>query len=427
MNSSLSYENKSFGFSKHVDCMDFCLNDHSEKVIFLLKEAGWLERDSDRDAFISYLNRQGASTVVAAVDSKIEGLAVAEHNASMNYMFQTVNLTVIDTVCASGVSRGMGVASMLVARQLANAADNGLHLASLGVFDQGFYDRLGFGSCIAEPLFCFDPLQLICKQERRTPERLGEDNFLEIYECLLNGVEAHGVVRISNPEWLKLQLKKDNISSFGFRNKCGKLTHFISIKEISKIAIGVVFCSFSCSEEFFDLLSLLRSFGDQIYSIYMTSPPKINLSDCLLRPTRFDKTQKRDKTTCRVRTQFRILDLFECIEKVKLPSSEKVSFNLRISDPLTDYLSEGGGINCDWRGVSGEYVIHLGEESFAERGRDNTLEYMEASISAFTRLWLGVAQASTLCFTDEMSAPAKLLSKLDRYWVLPPVCQGIHY
>jgi len=69
--------------------------------------------------------------------------------------------------------------------------------------------------------------------------------------------------------------------------------------------------------------------------------------------------------------------------------------------------------------VAGEYVIQLGEESSAKPGRDESLPTLNASVNAFTRLWLGVRAASVLSWSDDLSGPQELLTQLDRVLCLP--------
>ena len=44
---------------------------------------------------------------------------------------------------------------------------------------------------------------------------------------------------------------------------------------------------------------------------------------------------------------------------------------------------------------------------------------LDASVSAFTRLWLGALPATSLAITDDLSGPADLLQDLDRAFRLP--------
>ena len=47
------------------------------------------------------------------------------------------------------------------------------------------------------------------------------------------------------------------------------------------------------------------------------------------------------------------------------------------------------------------------------------METLEASVGAFTRLWLGVTSATALSMTDQLSGPPALLEALDEALQLP--------
>jgi hypothetical protein len=107
-------------------------------------------------------------------------------------------------------------------------------------------------------------------------------------------------------------------------------------------------------------------------------------------------------------------DVKTCVAAVKLPG-EPVRFNLKLTDPIAAELDEGSG----WRGVGDDYVITFGPESSAVRGSEAGLPILEASVGAFTRLWLGVRPASGLAVTDDLRGPEKLLGDLDFMLRLP--------
>lgn len=65
------------------------------------------------------------------------------------------------------------------------------------------------------------------------------------------------------------------------------------------------------------------------------------------------------------------------------------------------------------------HVVTLGPESAAVTGSDASLPTLEASVGAFTRLWMGVRPASGLAVSDRLSGPPELLAALDRVLCLP--------
>ncbi len=117
---------------------------------------------------------------------------------------------------------------------------------------------------------------------------------------------------------------------------------------------------------------------------------------------------------CNAYWQMRICDLPKCLDQTHLPGDD-VRFNLRLTDPIERFLPE----NAPWRGVAGEYVVSLGPSSCARRGADSSLATLEASVNAFTRMWLGVRPATGLAITDDLCGPSQLLEQLDRVLRLP--------
>ena len=73
----------------------------------------------------------------------------------------------------------------------------------------------------------------------------------------------------------------------------------------------------------------------------------------------------------------------------------------------------------NWQGVAGDYVVTLGEQSFAQPGVEDGLDTLNASVGAFTRMWLGVRNASALSLTDDLSGSNTLLRSLDQALHLP--------
>ena len=117
-----------------------------------------------------------------------------------------------------------------------------------------------------------------------------------------------------------------------------------------------------------------------------------------------------------------MLDVAGCIAKTHL-DAETVTFNLALRDPIAAHLD---GANA-WNGCAGDYVITLGEESAAEAGRSPKLPTLDASVGAFTRLWLGVRNASSLTLTDDLAGNDTLLRALDRALRLPRPHMGWNF
>ena len=112
--------------------------------------------------------------------------------------------------------------------------------------------------------------------------------------------------------------------------------------------------------------------------------------------------------------QARICDLSGCLQQTHL-CCDTLRFNLVLDDPISRYLDE----NMPWPGTGGQYVVTLGRSSAAERGAERALPTLTASVSAFTRMWLGVRPATGLGVTDQLQAPPELLERLDAAFRFP--------
>ena len=105
--------------------------------------------------------------------------------------------------------------------------------------------------------------------------------------------------------------------------------------------------------------------------------------------------------------QLRINDLKACLAKTHLHCDD-FRFNLRLKDPIEGFIEDRKG----WHGISDDYLVTLGKECEAEHGHDATLPTLEADVSAFSRMWLGVRPASGLQITDQLSGPVELIEQL---------------
>jgi hypothetical protein len=171
-------------------------------------------------------------------------------------------------------------------------------------------------------------------------------------------------------------------------------------------------------EQFLELMGLIRSLGDQVKAVKMDEPPGIQLQDLVRQPIKARTVSRDSKFQLGMHAlsyfQYRILDLPGCMARTHLPG-ESMRFNLRLEDPI-ERLTEA---DAPWRGISGYYVVTLGPESAADRGESAGLPTLTATVSAFTRMWLGVRPPTGLAITDDLSGPPGLLSSLDRTLRLP--------
>jgi hypothetical protein len=254
----------------------------------------------------------------------------------------------------------------------------------------------------------------------RPARRLQKKDWKAVHTCLLNRLRGHGSCNVFHPELIRFEMAFDP-KGFGlgyFDDR--ELTHhlWLSNQGGENGPLVVYWSAFRSYPQFLELLSLLKSIGDQFYLVKMREPPGIQLQDFIQKPfktqrmTRFSRYESRAQAAAY--WQMRIVDLEGCIEKTHLPGSV-VTFNLELSDPIGELLQE----RRSWRGVGGSYTVRLGENSRAEPGTDDTLPTLRAQIGAFTRMWMGAQRASTLTLGGALSGPAELIRSLDRAFAIP--------
>jgi hypothetical protein len=151
----------------------------------------------------------------------------------------------------------------------------------------------------------------------------------------------------------------------------------------------------------------------------MQEPGWIQLQDLLDQPFRRHIITTRSAMESSFESyaywQVRILDLEKAMAVTSLPGMGQISFNLQLEDPVARYLDESDG----WTGVSGQYVVTIGEVSHARPGQSSSLPTMWATVNAFSRLWLGTASALSLSVTGGLQAPAELLAELSGVLCMP--------
>lgn len=398
---------------------------HPEKdlkaVRRIWKECGWIDKEEEDGLFVETIFNQGSTALVAEMDGAAE-CAVLGADGTMNYQDETLDLGGVMAVTTSRVARKQGFAAELTARLLARQAEAGHDVSALGMFDQGFYNKVGFGTGNYEQWIKFDPSSLTVSGEFRPPRRLTPSDFEAIHTAMCSRSRLHGGVSFTAPELLKAELNwiEEPFGLGYFDGPNGELTHFIfgSSKAGEHGPYEILWRAWQTPEQLLELLALIKSIGDQVYSVSMLELGDIQLQDLLRQPLRYRQTRGEGKYASESRSlaywQMRILDLERCLAKTHLPT-EELRFNLTLTDPVERYLSS----KESWKGIGGNYVITLGEQSSAESGRDTDLPTLEASIGAFSRLWFGIRPASSLAITDELHAERPLLNSLDRAVRLP--------
>lgn len=386
-------------------------------------EIGWLESENEAAYLEDFLNAGRA--LVADIDGEAESLAHAV-SGTMLYQSTELKLSAVTAVATSRIARRFGFARRLTAALLASEAELGGEVAALGMFEQGFYERLGFGTGAYEQWVSFDPATLLVDRPFRVPKRFGNGDWRALHAALSGRLRGHGGCNLEPVVILRAELGwTENGFGLGYEDGLdGALSHFIWMSakgENGPYTVKAI--AYRNADEFLELLALLHSLADQVSSVCMLEPGGIQLQDLLKQPLRNRRNTEKSTFESSSRSlapwQLRILDLGACLSKTRLHATS-VEFNLKLSDPVAAYLPEGSA----WAGIGGDYVVRLGSESSAVAGADPSLATLQASAGAFSRMWFGIQPASGLAITDELSGPAELLEALDRTLVLPKAHLG---
>jgi hypothetical protein len=384
-------------------------------------EIGWLEEGKENHHQAMDIFLEACQALVAEIREEAECLVLTTP-ATIQYQEETLHFSAVTGVMTSLIARKQGLAGHVTARAIANAAMDGAHVTGLGIFDQGFYNKLGFGTMPYLHSFTFDPASLMVDVSPRIPHRLSEDDWQKIHQNRLSRLRGHGSCTLIPDGITKSEMIwSDRGFGLGYYDEeSDELTHhlWLTTDDPEHGPYNVWWWAYSSGDELLELLGLLKTLSNQIYTVRLLEPPQIQFQDLLEEPFRHRQITAKSQHANRGRSsafhQTRILDLVGCIEATHLPS-EPVRFNLDLKDPIENYLDD----DSPWRGVGGDYVVELGPNSNAVVGNSPSLPTLAASVGAFTRLWLGVRPASSLTITDDLSGPSALIKTLDHSLRLP--------
>ena len=387
------------------------------------REVGWAPPSDDRLELLESFLVAG-NTTVADVDGEVECL-VQWCPGAINYAGESLKLCVITAVTTSWVGRKRGFASRLTADALAAGVESGAAVAALGMFEQGYYDRLGFGTWGYEHMLTFDPRSLRIDVPYRTPLRLTAADGAEMHAAMVGRMQSHGTVVYGPPEILQAEMASlEDLFALGYRTD-GRLSHFVAGSAKGDHGpYKVRWLAYETPRQLLELLKLLYELADQVASVWMVEPVQIQFQDLIDQPGRswmFGRpVEPHPHHEASAWQQMRILDLEACVSKRRWRGDE-VGLNLRLTDPV----AELAGIS--WKGIAGDYTVTIGDVSTAVGGHHPDLPILEASVNAFSRLWFGVRPASSLAITDDLDGPPELLAALDEAMCLPTPRSGCDF
>lgn len=384
------------------------------------EEIAWIDSDEQDHvrALESFLGL--SSNLVAELNGEAECL-VSACEGSICHLEQTLPMQIIAAVTTSLVARKHKLASRTTAQAIAEGAEAGLPISVLGMFEQGYYTRLGFGNGPYEKTARFNPALLNIDAALPVPVRLYEKDFKDMHHAMMNRWRSHGSVQVMPAGHLHAELFwTEKPVGLGFRNDDGELTHFIwgsNKDENGPFKISTM--AYQNRQQLLELLALIKSLGNQLYVVQLTETQHVQIQDLLLEPFRsFNKTQGskfQEEIKAEAWWQLRINDLKSCLASTRLPGRNELSFNLTVDEPITRFLDK----NRSWQGIGGDYTIRLGEECEAADGHRAGLPLLKASTNGISRLWLGAASANRLATGGEIAGEQSLLDALDQSLSLP--------
>lgn len=389
------------------------------------QEVHWIEKEKEEDKKCMDIFLSDGRALIAEVNNEPECM-VASAPGTFRFLEEDLKLSAITAVTTSRIARKQGLATQLTARLIAADALDGALVSALGMFEQGFYNQLGFGSGGYEHWLSFDPAHLTIRQQPRIPRRLTKDDWEMVHASLLNRLRGHGACNLLPGSITQAEMgwTKDAFGLGYVDETHGELTHFFwgSAKgENGPYKISAM--AYQNGFQFLELMALLKTLGDQVRLVRMREPAGIQLQDLLTHPLKQRQVTRRsefeNRNAATAYWQVRMCDVAGCLSRTHL-DRETVRFNLKLSDPIESHLES----DAPWPGVAGQYIITLGPTSEAVRGTDPDLPTLTAGVGAFTRLWIGVRPATGLSFTDDLTGPPSLLKELDAILCLPDAKPG---
>lgn len=400
---------------------DYESSDHGA-LARIWQECGWISDAEAEVATLGAIAETGGASV-AIVDGVAESFGQWSP-ATLRYIDTDLPLCHIGAITTSRLGRRRGFASMMTERCLAQGAADGYAVASLGIFDEGFYDRFGFGTGAPVSMVSFDPASLRVDVPYRTPERLSLDNSDEMQAAMANRLPAHGGITMALSEFYGWDfVMEDRFFALGYRDDSGRLTHYVAGAPDAKFAhYEIFFFAYETTTQLLELLRLVADLADQAVSMTIIEPGHVRVQDLIQRPRRQRRRSGGAEHQAGLHAdswwQMRILDLQACVA-ARSWVGPSVEFNLRLTDPLASSPT------ATWPGIGGDYTITIAETSTVKDAHSPELALLEASVGAFTRMWLGVLPASELAITDTFTAPPPLLAALDQSFSLPTPKPGI--
>jgi hypothetical protein len=408
--------------SEALDLNPFDFDRDMESVLRIWHETGWYDgEDRQRAQIKAFFKANEGRSLVARLDGQAESVVHCTLG-SMRYgtapAAREISVGAITAVTTSRVARKLGAASRLTARTIAEMGDDGAAVALLGMFEQGFYDRFGFGVGPYEHNVWAYPGSLRVPAEYRTPERFDfEHHSDELHEAVVSRYRTHGGVVIGGERSTATVVNLDQqVSVYGYRTE-GSISHWMAVEHTEEFGPDrVVAWAFQSPQQCLELLRLVQEWGDQVDLIRFIEPAWMQAQDFDADPVHNYRRTKGSKVHVRTDAdawwQVRIVNMDTCIAAME-PVAEPFEVVAEIEDPVADHLADSG-YSGSWEPLSGVWRLSFGRQHRAERLADTSRNVdLRTSVNALSRWWLGVLPASSLGVIRQMDASHDLLRLLD--------------
>ncbi|NNF55585.1 MAG: sterol carrier protein domain-containing protein [Acidimicrobiales bacterium] len=389
-----------------------------ESVLRTWSEAGWWDdEDAQKEKISDFFMANDGRTVVGLIDGSAE-CVVHRTLGTVRYDQQLLSLGCVSAVTTSRIARRRRLASRLTARTVAHLADEGCAVAMLGMFDQGFYDRFGFGTGAYENHAWIYPGALAVPAPYQAPQRFDLDSDSEeLHEAMASRLSVHGGVVVGGERLTAAGMRvDDDVSIYGYRTD-GQISHFLAVVTTGEHGPDrITQWAYQTPEQCLELLRLVQEWGDQVDVVRLTEPVWLQLQDFIVDPgAQLRRTKGSQTGALRIEAdawwQARIVDLAACVEAMG-PVDEPFSVVVRIEDPVEPHLVNSG-YDGDWNGLDGTWRLSFGATHTAERISDGEPIDLETTINALTRWWLGVLPASTLVAMGAFECTADTADRMD--------------
>ena len=306
-----------------------------------MRNAGWEEEGYDLQADLDKHLPACAGECACASGHAIS--VVIDMPGWFRYQERLLPLHAVTGVATMMHARRGGAAGRLLARALHRAHDEGAVVSALGAFDQGYYNRLGYGNGCNDVVAWFDPAALNVAEPTLNVVSLGAGDASRMHAARVRRYQWHGACSITPDGFTSGAVASCGNRGFGLGiEEDGALrAHLFGARdcEDGETKVTLYWVCADAPHYLVELFGALKRLADQIEEARMVSPPYFCLQDMVRRPLRKNMhigTPQGDALFW----QLRILDVRRAIEAVSLSAREPVVFNMTLSDPLANMDGE---------------------------------------------------------------------------------------